>query len=171
MVIVPRHGGHKLVEAPGIENESGRTASTIPQRKGTIRHEREPGSEASRASECAIASGVGTESSQAPSGKYELRDVVEPALARALVLAAEARRWDVVIQIATELGARRAAAGAGAPKTPSEVRPFRASGRAPQDSAESRHPTTLRSAGPVEASFCARQRGDHAFTDATENAQ
>jgi len=33
-------------------------------------------------------------------------DVVEPALARALVLAAEALRWDVVVQIATELRAR-----------------------------------------------------------------
>jgi hypothetical protein len=37
-----------------------------------------------------------TESSDA----YELSDVVETALARALVLAAEAGRWDVVMQIA-----------------------------------------------------------------------
>jgi hypothetical protein len=32
--------------------------------------------------------------------------VVETALARALVLAAEAKRWDVVIQIAGELDGR-----------------------------------------------------------------
>lgn len=36
---------------------------------------------------------------------YELSNVVE--LARALVLAAAARRWDVVAQIAAELEARR----------------------------------------------------------------
>jgi hypothetical protein len=40
-----------------------------------------------------------TESSEA----YELSDVVETAVARALVLAAEAKRWDVVMQIAGEL--------------------------------------------------------------------
>lgn len=44
-----------------------------------------------------------TESSEA----YELSDVVETALAKALVLAAEAKRWDVVAQIADELSKRR----------------------------------------------------------------
>jgi hypothetical protein len=63
----------------------------------------------SRAVKCAIVGGVGAESSQATRGEYELRDVIEPALARALVLAAEAQRWDVVVQIATELEARRKA--------------------------------------------------------------
>ena len=43
-----------------------------------------------------------TESSKA----CELSDVVETALARALVLAAEAKRWDVVVQIAEELRRR-----------------------------------------------------------------
>jgi hypothetical protein len=38
---------------------------------------------------------------------YELSSVVETALARALVLAAQARRWDVVTQIAEELHGRR----------------------------------------------------------------
>ncbi|MFC1641063.1 hypothetical protein ACFL5O_00015 [Myxococcota bacterium] len=38
-----------------------------------------------------------------------LREVVEPALARALLLAAEAGRWAIVQQIASELGARRLA--------------------------------------------------------------
>jgi hypothetical protein len=82
-------------------------ACTISRRGGTIRHGREPGSGLSRASKCADAGGVGTESSEAAPGQYELRDVVEPALARALALAAEAQRWDVVSQIATELQARR----------------------------------------------------------------
>jgi len=43
-----------------------------------------------------------TESSEA----YELSNVVETALAKALVLAAEAKRWDVVAQIADELRRR-----------------------------------------------------------------
>lgn len=44
-----------------------------------------------------------TESSEA----YELANVVETALARALILAAEAKRWEVVAQIAAELEGRR----------------------------------------------------------------
>lgn len=40
---------------------------------------------------------------------YELSNVVETALARALVLAAEARRWDVVMQIADQLRRRGSA--------------------------------------------------------------
>ncbi len=96
-----------LVEAPGIENGRGRRACTIPRREGTIVQGRKPGSVSSRASECAIVGGVGTESSRASRDEYELRDVVEPALARALVLAAEAHRWDLAAQIATELAARR----------------------------------------------------------------
>ena len=52
---------------------------------------------------CAIVRGVVTESSEA----YELSNVVETALARALVLAAEAKRWDVVVPIAGELQGRR----------------------------------------------------------------
>ena len=49
--------------------------------------------------------GVVTESSEA----YELSNVVETALARALVLAAEAKRWDVVMQIAHEIERRSTA--------------------------------------------------------------
>jgi hypothetical protein len=109
----------------GIENESGRKEGTIPQQKGTIRHERAPGSGSSRASKCVIAGGVGPESSQAPRGEYELRDVVEPALARALVLAAEAQRWDVVAQIATELQARREASAS----RPTSVLPLEVAAR------------------------------------------
>lgn len=61
----------------------------------------------SRASGCADGGRVETESSQTPSGEYEVGDVVEPALVRALAVAAEAQRWDVVVQIAAELQARR----------------------------------------------------------------
>jgi hypothetical protein len=43
-----------------------------------------------------------TESSEA----YELSNVVETAPAKALVLAAEAKRWDVVTLIASELQSR-----------------------------------------------------------------
>jgi hypothetical protein len=95
------------VEAPGIENEPGRTGGTISRRGSTIRHEREPGSVSTRAATCADAGGSGTESSQVPHGGYELRDVVEPALAGALMLAAQAHPWELVAQIAAELGARR----------------------------------------------------------------
>ena len=52
----------------------------------------------SRASKCADEGGVGTESSGGTTGQYELGDVVEPALARTLVLAAEAQRWALVAQ-------------------------------------------------------------------------
>jgi hypothetical protein len=44
---------------------------------------------------------------------FELRDVVETALVRALVLAAEGKRWELVAQIATELSERRKAREAG----------------------------------------------------------
>jgi hypothetical protein len=81
--------------------------STISRQQGMIRHERAPGSGASRASKWAIAGGVGTESSQASQGEYELRDVVEPALAKALMLAAEGGHWRIVEQVAVELRARR----------------------------------------------------------------
>ena len=47
---------------------------------------------------------------------YELSNVVETALAKALVLAAEAKRWDVVTRIAEELR-RRGSARHCIPKT------------------------------------------------------
>jgi len=52
---------------------------------------------------CAIVRGVVTKSSEA----YELSNVVETALAKALLLAAEGQRWDVVGKIAAELEGRR----------------------------------------------------------------
>jgi hypothetical protein len=89
--------------SPGIENDLGRMVCTISRREGTIRHERALGSGSSRASKCADGGGVGTESSPPARPEYEVRDVVEPALAKALVLAAKAQRWELVAQIATEL--------------------------------------------------------------------
>jgi hypothetical protein len=50
-----------------------------------------------------------TESSEA----YELSNVVETALAKALLLAAESERWDIVGKIAAELEARRPHRSAG----------------------------------------------------------
>ena len=58
-----------------------------------------------RAPKCAIVRGVVTESSEV----YELSNVVETALAKAVVLAAKAKRWDVVMQIADELRRRGSA--------------------------------------------------------------
>jgi hypothetical protein len=70
---------------------------------GTIGTDADPADVSDRTPKCAIACGVVTESSEG----YELSKVVETALARALVLAAEAKRWDVVMQIADELHGRR----------------------------------------------------------------
>jgi hypothetical protein len=72
-------------------------------RSGTISIDGNSANVSDRASECAIVRGVVTESSEA----YELSNVVETALARALLLAAEAGRWDVVGRIAAELEGRR----------------------------------------------------------------
>jgi hypothetical protein len=91
------------VEAPGIEADLGQIESTKEHQSGTISTDADPADVSDRASKCAIVRGVVTESSEA----YELSNVVETALAKALVLAAEAKRWDVVMQIAEELGARR----------------------------------------------------------------
>jgi hypothetical protein len=60
---------------------------------------------ADRAPKSAIDRGDVTESSQS----YELSNVVETALARALELGAEAKRWDVVTQIVEELRRRGSA--------------------------------------------------------------
>ena len=90
------------MEAPGIEADLWQIESTKRHQAGTISTEGDPANVSDRASKCAIVRGVVTESSEA----YELSNVVETALARALVLAAEARRWDVVMQIADQLRRR-----------------------------------------------------------------
>jgi len=91
------------VEAPGIEADSGQLQITEEHRSGTISTDGDPANVSDRAPKCAIVRGVVTESSEA----YELSNVVETALAKALVLAAQAKRWDVVSQIAEELEGRR----------------------------------------------------------------
>ena len=77
------------MEAPGIEPDLGQTESTEEHRSGTISTDGDPANVSDRASKCAIVRRDVTESSEA----YELSNVVETALARALVLAAQARRW------------------------------------------------------------------------------
>ena len=91
------------MEAPGIESGLRQIESTMEHESGTIGTDGDPAEVPDRASKCAIVRGVVTESSEG----YELSNVVETALARALVLAAEAKRWDVVTQIADELEGRR----------------------------------------------------------------
>lgn len=88
--------------APGIEADSGQAPSTIEQQSGMISTDADPAEPSDRTSKCALGRGAETESSEA----YDLTGVVETALARALVLAAEAKRWDVVVQIADELRRR-----------------------------------------------------------------
>jgi len=70
------------VEAPGIEADSGHDEITIEHQSGTIGIDADPANVSDRAPKCAIVRGVVTESSEA----YELSNVVETALARALVL-------------------------------------------------------------------------------------
>ena len=77
----------------------------MEQQSGTIGTYTDPADVSDRAPKCPIVRRVVTESSKG----YELSNVVETALAKALVLAAEARRWDVVIQIADELRRRERA--------------------------------------------------------------
>jgi hypothetical protein len=91
------------VEAAGIEAELRQIESTMEHGLGTISTDGEAADVSNCASKCAIVRGVVTESSEA----YELSNVVETALVKALVLAAEAKRWDVVLQIAGELRGRR----------------------------------------------------------------
>jgi hypothetical protein len=81
----------------------GRSKTRWIMDQGTIGTDGDPADVSDRASKCAIVRGVVTESSEA----YELSNVVESALARALLLAAEAGRWELVGRIAAELEGRR----------------------------------------------------------------
>jgi hypothetical protein len=81
----------------------------MEQGSGTISTDGDPANVSDRASKCAIVRGVVTESSEA----YELSNVVETSLAKALLLAAERERWDIVGKIAAELEARRRDLSAG----------------------------------------------------------
>lgn len=91
------------MEAPRIEANSGQPEITIEHQSGTISTDAALANASDRAPKCAIVRDVVTESSEA----YELSNVVETALAKALLLAAERERWDIVGKIAAELEARR----------------------------------------------------------------
>jgi hypothetical protein len=80
-----------------------RIESTMGHGSGTIGTDGDPADVSDRASKCGIVRAVVTESSEA----YELSNVVETALAKALLLAAEGERWEIVSKIAAELAARR----------------------------------------------------------------
>ena len=92
-----------MVEAPGIEADLWQIESTERHQSGTIGTDEDRANVSDRASKCAIVRGDVTESSEA----YELSNVVESALARALLLAAETGRWELVGRIAAELEGRR----------------------------------------------------------------
>jgi hypothetical protein len=92
-----------LVEAPGIEADQGRAPDTIEHERRAIGVKADPANVSDRASKCAIDRRAVT----VEGDPYELSNVVETALARALVLAAQAKRWDVVMRIAEELRRRR----------------------------------------------------------------
>jgi len=93
------------VEAPGIEADQSPAADPIEHQNSPIGVRAVSANAPDRASKCAIDRREVTESSEA----YELSNVVETALAKALVLAAEAKRWDVVLEISGELQRRRTA--------------------------------------------------------------
>jgi hypothetical protein len=90
------------VEAPGIEPDQRQPSDPIEHQNGPIGVHAVSANVPDRASKCAIGRADVAESSEA----YELSNVVETALAKALVLAAEAKRWDVVVLIAQELRRR-----------------------------------------------------------------
>ena len=91
------------MEARGIEPDLWHIESTEERRSGTIGTNGDPANVSDRPFKCAIVRGFVTESSEA----YELSNVVETALAKALLLAAEGERWDIVTRIADELESRR----------------------------------------------------------------
>ena len=91
-----------FVEAPGIEPAKRQTPDMVEQQCGSIGVHGDRADVPDRASKCSIDRRDVTESS----ADYELSNVVERALAKALVLAAESNRWEVVLQIAEELGRR-----------------------------------------------------------------
>jgi hypothetical protein len=93
---------HLLVEASGIENDKRRMVGTMEHQEGSIGVLGDSAGVPNRASKRPIDRRDVTESSST----YGLSNVVETALAEALVLAAEAKRWDVVTAIAEELRRR-----------------------------------------------------------------
>jgi hypothetical protein len=91
-----------LVQAPGIEADQSPHSDPIEHQNSPIGVRAVSADVPDRAPRCAIDRREVTESSE----PYELSNVVETALAKALVLAAEAKRWDVVLLITEELRRR-----------------------------------------------------------------
>lgn len=108
----------KVVEAPGIEADSSQLPITAQQQSGTIGTDADSAGVSGRTPKCAIVHRAETESSEA----YELSNVVETALAKALVLAAKAKRWDVVAQIAESCSGGTAVVLHGRPRYSLSVR-------------------------------------------------
>jgi hypothetical protein len=95
--------GVPLDGAWGIELAKRQTPGTVERQSGSIGVHADPADVPDRVPKCAIDRDDVAESSNG----YELSNVVETALTKALVLVAEAKRWDVVAQIAAELQNRR----------------------------------------------------------------
>ena len=93
------------MEAPGIEADPRQTSGTIEHEERPIGVQADSAKVPDRASRCSI----DRRDMTVEGNPYELSKVVETALAKALVLAAEAKRWDVVSQISDELQRRRTA--------------------------------------------------------------
>ena len=91
------------MEAPGIENDHGRAAGTIEHERGSIGVRAASASASDRASECAIDRGDVTESS----GGTSCRTRSRWRWRGPWFLAAEAKRWDVVVAVAEELRRRQ----------------------------------------------------------------
>jgi integrase len=90
------------IQASPTGFEPGRERPKTPSNRGISTHADEPTKTIPDAKEPLAVSRDGSETQH-----LELTGVVESALARALTLAAEAQRWDIVEQIARELGERR----------------------------------------------------------------
>jgi hypothetical protein len=90
------------VEAPGIEPDQRRTPDTLAQQSGSIGVHTALADVPDAASNCPIDGREVTESPET----YELSNVAETALAKALVLAAKAKRWEIVAALAEELRRR-----------------------------------------------------------------
>lgn len=90
------------MEAPGIEHDQSQLADPIEHQSRPIGVRAVSANAPDRAPKCPIdRRDVTVEGSS-----YDLSNVVDTALAKALVLAAEAKRWDVVVLIAEELRRR-----------------------------------------------------------------
>ena len=109
-----------VVPKVGIESSSARIDQ---QQTATICAIEDPANARDSAPKCAIGGGVDDSADDSTEGQGidgrlppdALVGVVETVLARALALAAEAGRWEIVAQLAEELAARGRGRGNSAP--------------------------------------------------------